>query len=234
MALKYLFNRTMSMPDMVNDNPAFVDNSDDTKQRPLSAVAEAFEDLSKMLNSTETSPDVELKLKPFCDACSLVSVLFGCLGMAFRFAELEYVSKVHNLVEAGKRYETLSSMLDIDVRNDTVRTAGSNSRNLRRVRQGLDLIRAIFQNFLSPEFCSLKDAASTAYADVCAPYHTWAVRTAAYAGMCVLPTREQLLLKLNATDELAEKEMNRYIKASQPVIEFIDKLYMSRDISLDW
>ncbi|XP_047307213.1 ACD11 homolog protein-like [Impatiens glandulifera] len=232
MALKYLFNRTMSMPDMVNDNPVF-DDSDNTKQRPLSAVAEAFEDLSKMVNDAGTSPG-ELRLKPFCDACSLVSVLFGCLGMAFRFAELEYVSKVHNLVEAGNRYETLSSMLDIDVRNDTVRTPGSNSRNLRRVRQGLDLIRAIFKNFLSPEFCSLKDAASTAYADVCAPYHTWAVRTAAYAGMCVLPTREQLLLKLNATDELAEKEMNRYIKASLPVIEFIDKLYVSRDISLDW
>lgn len=47
--------------------------------------------------------------------------------------------------------------------------------------------------------CSLREAASTAYTQVCAPYHTWAVRTAVYAGMYALPTREQLLLKLNET-----------------------------------
>ncbi|KAL7194071.1 hypothetical protein ACSBR2_025669 [Camellia fascicularis] len=35
-------------------------------------------------------------------------------------------------------------------------------------------------------------------------------------------------------DESAEKEMRRYIKASLPVIEYIDKLYVSRNISLDW
>ncbi|CAL5337673.1 unnamed protein product [Camellia sinensis] len=49
----------------------------------------------------------------------------------------------------------------------------------------------------SIRYCSLKEAASAAYAQVCAPYHTWAVRTAVYAGMCALPTWEQLLLKLN-------------------------------------
>ncbi|GMP50289.1 hypothetical protein CsSME_00016968 [Camellia sinensis var. sinensis] len=35
-------------------------------------------------------------------------------------------------------------------------------------------------------------------------------------------------------DEYAEKEMRKYIKASLPVIEYIDKLYVSRNISLDW
>ena len=49
--------------------------------------------------------------------------------------------------------------------------------------------------------CYLKGAASTAYAQVCAPYHSWAVRTAVAAGMYALPTREQLLLKLNETSE---------------------------------
>lgn len=58
---------------------------------PLSAIAEAFEELSSCLKSNGYD---DLRLKPFCDACSLVSVLFGCLGIAFKFAELEYVSKV--------------------------------------------------------------------------------------------------------------------------------------------
>ncbi|CAL5399617.1 unnamed protein product [Camellia sinensis] len=271
MAFHFLFNRRdidynqKTITAMDEKDASFKDAANGT---PLSTVAVAFEELSK---SVKSSRSYDLRLKPFCDACSLVSVLFGSLGIAFKFAELEYCSKlpinhgeksekffetdfkkqvltaetaqqfrtafpdrVRDLVEASNMYGTLNNVLDVDVKNDTVRTQGSLSRNLRRVRQGLDLIRAIFENFLSSEYCSLKEAASAAYAQVCAPYHTWAVRTAVYAGMCALPTREQLLLKLNENDESAEKEMRRYIKASLPVIEYIDKLYVSRNISLDW
>lgn len=61
------------------------------KATPLAAMAEAFEELSDLVHSR---PSYNLRLLNFCDACSLVSVLFGCLGIAFKFAELEYVSKV--------------------------------------------------------------------------------------------------------------------------------------------
>ncbi|XVE85942.1 hypothetical protein DITRI_Ditri17bG0132500 [Diplodiscus trichospermus] len=203
-----------------------------TTETPLSGIAEAFEELSEFLGCQ--MKDEELRLDTFCAACSLVSVLFSCLGLAFKFAEMEYVAKVRDLVEASKRYATLENVLDIDVANNTVKKPGSHSRNLRRVRQGLDLIRALFEEFLSTQDYSLKDAASTAYAQVCAPYHTWAVRTAVSAGMYTLPTRDQLLLKLNETDHTAEKKMRRYIKASRSVIAYIDELYISRKITLDW
>ncbi|KAI3453017.1 hypothetical protein Pfo_009680 [Paulownia fortunei] len=214
----------------MDEDDAFEDTN--AEFTPLSAVADAFEELSAAVKAKGFHYDLDLKT--FCDACSLVSVLFGCLGIAFKFAELEYVSKVSDLAEASESYGTLNNVLDFDAQNDTVRTPGSLSRNLRRVRQGLDLIRALFQNFLSSDDCCLKEAASTAYTKTCAPYHTWAVRTAVYAGMYALPTRDQLLLKLNETDESAEREMIRYINASLPVIEYIDKLYTSRNISLDW
>lgn len=55
-------------------------------------------------------------------------------------------------MDASKRHKTLQSVLDLDVANGTVRTAGSHSRNLRRVRQGLDLIRALFEQFLATEY----------------------------------------------------------------------------------
>lgn len=58
---------------------------------PLSGVVEAFEGLAMFLHSHQSK---ELRLDTFCDACSLVSVLFGCLGLAFKFAEMEYVAKV--------------------------------------------------------------------------------------------------------------------------------------------
>ncbi|XP_062110136.1 ACD11 homolog protein isoform X1 [Humulus lupulus] len=214
----------------------FINASTAASSYPLSAIADAFEELSKLINSgklNESQP-YQLRLDTFCEACSLISFLFGCLGLAFKFAECEYVSKVHNLVEASKRYGSLQNMIDSDVANGTVKTSGSNSRNLRRVRQGLDLIRALFDQFLSNDDYYLKGAASTAYAEVCAPYHSWAIRAAVAAGMYALPTREQLLLKLNETNQSAEKKMRRYITASIPVIEYIDKLYLSRNIKLDW
>lgn len=200
--------------------------------KPLPYIADAFEGLSKFLQNKTSQED--LHLVPFTDACSLVSVLFNCLGIAFKFAEMEYIAKVRGLVEASKTYDSLHAILDLDVEKDSVRKPGSLSRNLRRVRQGLDLIRALFEQFLSADECSLREAASSAYAQVCAPYHTWAVRTAVFAGMYALPSKEQLLLKLNETHQSVDREMRRYMKASLPVIEYIDQLYLSRDITLDW
>ncbi|CAB80630.1 putative protein [Arabidopsis thaliana] len=188
---------------------------------PLSVITEAFEDLADLVKpqrSDEIDED-ELRLDDFCSACTHVSVLFNCLGFAFKFAEMEYIAKVKDLVEASKTFETLHNILDLDVEKETVKTPGSHSRNLRRVRQ---------------DDYSLKDAATTAYTEVCAPFHTWAVRTAVYAGMYTLPTRDQLLLRLNETDQSVEKNMRRYMEASRPIIEYIDKLYIERNIKLDW
>ncbi|KAL2509609.1 ACD11-like protein [Forsythia ovata] len=214
----------------MDEEEAFEDAN--TELTHLSAMADAFEELSAVVKSKGFNYD--LRLEPFCNACSHVSVLFDCLGIAFKFAEFEYVSKVNDLAEASRRHGTLNNILDFDVRNDSVKTQGSLTRNLRRVRQGLDLIRALFENFLSSEDFSLKEAASAAYTKTCAPYHAWAIRTAVSAGMYALPTREQLLLRLNETDESAKKKMRRYINASLPILEYIDKLYTSRNINLDW
>ncbi|XP_028078408.1 ACD11 homolog protein-like isoform X4 [Camellia sinensis] len=137
-------------------------------------------------------------MKKICPTCLTKQHLLRPVGIWLTML----LTMVRDLVEASNMYGTLNNVLDVDVKNDTVRTQGSLSCNLRRVRQGLDLIRAIFENFLSSEYCSLKEAASEAYAQVCAPYHTWAVRTAVYAGMCALPTWEQLLLKLNENGEI--------------------------------
>ena len=55
-------------------------------------------------------------------------------------------------MEASTRFATLENVLDLDVVNGTVKKTGSHSRNLHRVRQGLDLIRALFEEFLSSEY----------------------------------------------------------------------------------
>ncbi|KAF3494801.1 hypothetical protein DY000_02054331 [Brassica cretica] len=129
---------------------------------PLSVITEAFENLADLLKPDISTDEDGLSLDAFCSACTHVSILFSCLGFAFKFAEMEYISKVKDLVEASKTLDTLQNILDLDVENATVKTPGSRSRNLRRVRQGLDLIRVIFEQFLITDEYSLKHAAATA------------------------------------------------------------------------
>ncbi|KAJ0793760.1 putative glycolipid transfer protein [Helianthus annuus] len=107
----------------------------------LSLIADAFEVIS---NSVNKDASVELHLKPFCDACSLISMLFGSLEITFKFVELEYTSKVNDLADASILYGTLSIVIDCDVKTDAVKSDESLTHKLRRVRQGLDLIRELF------------------------------------------------------------------------------------------
>ena len=74
----------------MSDDEAFEDTGTGT---PLSKIACSFEELSEIVKSSLDS-DYDLRLKPFCEACTLVSILFGCLGIAFKFAEMEYTAKV--------------------------------------------------------------------------------------------------------------------------------------------
>ncbi|XP_043702001.1 accelerated cell death 11 [Telopea speciosissima] len=200
------------------------------EDKPLVKISEAFKDLAATVNS-ET---LDVKVAPFSHACSLVSPLFGCLGIAFKFAEMDYVAKVHDLAEASKSFETLQSLLDRDIENDSVKKAGSHSRNLLRVKRGIDMVRVLFEKIQTSEGNSLKDPASVAYAKVFAPHHGWAIRKAVAAGMYALPTKAQLLKKLNEDEASAMVQMQNYVVASAPVIQYIDNLFLSKQLGIDW
>lgn len=58
--------------------------------KPLTKISESFKELAATVNLQ--AADVELAA--FSRACSYVSPLFGCLGIAFKFAEMDYVAKV--------------------------------------------------------------------------------------------------------------------------------------------
>jgi Glycolipid transfer protein (GLTP) len=62
---------------------------------------------------------------------------------------------VNDLIQASNEYDTLQSIIDNDLKHNTVRHKGSHSRNLRRVRLGLDLIRALFEQFLVTKYVFL-------------------------------------------------------------------------------
>lgn len=198
--------------------------------KPLTKISESFKELAATVNSQ--AADVELAA--FSRACSYVSPLFGCLGIAFKFAEMDYVAKVDDLADASKSILTLQSVIDRDIEGNCVRKAGSHTRNLLRVKRGLDMVRVLFEQILAAEGNSLKDPASKAYAQVFAPHHGWAIRKAVAAGMYALPTRAQLLRKLNEDETSARIQMQNYITTSAPVILYIDKLFLSRELGIDW
>ncbi|KAG2296582.1 hypothetical protein Bca52824_043251 [Brassica carinata] len=206
--------------------------ADSNAERPLRKISTAFKELAAIVNS----PSPEVPVAKFSHACSLVSPLFGCLGIAFKFAEMDYVAKVDDLAKASSAVSTLVVMVDRDIEANCVRKAGSHTRNLLRVKRGLDMFNVCFRYYF--HFCrgnnSLKDPASKSYAQVFAPHHGWAIRKAVALGMYALPTRSQLLTMLNEEEAEAKIQMQSYVNASAPVITYLDNLFLSKQLGIDW
>jgi len=199
-------------------------------EKPLRVIGEAFDKLAAVL----MAENHDLGVAQFSEAASLLSILFGCLGIAFRFAEVDYAAKVRDLMEASKSLDTLPSLLDHDVKRNIVRRAGSRSRNLLRVKQGIEMVKVLFEEIISTEGNSLKEPASIAYARVLASSQGWAVRKAVSAGMYAIPTRAQLFKILNEDEKSSRAQMQRYIAASTPVIQYVDHLFIIRNLGIKW
>jgi hypothetical protein len=198
--------------------------------RPLFAIAKSWKGLQGELGS-----EVQvLRVDSFSHACSLISPLFGCLGIAFKFAEKDYVSKVHDLTAAAKDYATLPAMVDQDIRNNTVRNGGSHTRNLLRVLRGVDMVKVLFEHILVTEGNSLKEPASKAYEQVFAPHHAWTIRKAVGAGMFMLPTKSQFLKKLHEEEGSAREHIQEFVKSAGPVVQYVNDMYKDKEIGTDW
>uniref|UniRef100_A0A0E0KJV0 Glycolipid transfer protein domain-containing protein n=1 Tax=Oryza punctata TaxID=4537 RepID=A0A0E0KJV0_ORYPU len=196
--------------------------------KPLRRIAASFEELVAV---AKQQPPGAMEVGSFARACSNVSVLFGCLGIAFKFAEMDYVD---DLLEASKSIAKLPEMVELDIQKGTARQAGSHTRNLLRVKRGIDMVKILFEQILVTEGNSLRDAASKAYAQVFAPHHGWAIRKAVAAGMYALPSKSQLLKKLNEDENSAKVQMQTFIRASGPVILYVEDLFTSRNLGMDW
>ncbi|KAB1222628.1 hypothetical protein CJ030_MR2G003649 [Morella rubra] len=85
--------------------------------KPLRNISEAFKELA----ATVDSRTADVEVAPFSRACSLLSPLIGSLGIAFKFAEMDYTDKVNDLIEASKSISTLEALLESRYRANTVR-----------------------------------------------------------------------------------------------------------------
>ncbi|KAB1227134.1 Pleckstrin homology domain-containing family A member 8 [Morella rubra] len=184
--------------------------------KPLRDLSEAFKELAATLDS----PTADVELVPFARACSLILPLIRSLGIAFKFAEVSYAGT------ASKSVGTLQALVDGDIEATTARKDTSNTKNLLGVKRTLDVVRAMFEQILVTDGDSIRGPANKAYTQVFAPYHGTAVKKAVAAGTYALPTRAQMLKKLNETDEAsAAAHMQSYVAASAPVIQYIERLF---------
>ncbi|KAH9313539.1 hypothetical protein KI387_022166, partial [Taxus chinensis] len=163
----------------------------DHMEKPLHTIGDVFDKLSSIVNNDD------LEVVQFVEAASTLSKLFRCLGVAFKFAEIDINAKVQDLMDASQSFRTLQDLLDHDVKRKCARKAGSHSRNLLRLKQGIEFVKVFFEQILSTEENSLREPASTAYSQVLASSHGWAIRKAVAAGLYAIPTRAQLFKNLN-------------------------------------
>ena len=83
--------------------------------------------------------------------CKVIIVTFLSFVWCSSLITLLDLLQVDDLVEASKSISTLPSMVELDIQTDTVRKPGSHTRNLLRVKRGIDMVKVLFEQILLTE-----------------------------------------------------------------------------------
>ncbi|KAB1222646.1 hypothetical protein CJ030_MR2G010243 [Morella rubra] len=175
--------------------------ADQNDQRPLRTLSEAFKELAATIDSQTADVDIASPARSlsfplsFAALASPPSSRRSIWSPSFRFRT------VKDITEASKTIRTLEDLLEEDIMANTVRKVGSHSRNLLKLKRGVDMVRAIFENILATGGDSLRDPASKAYLQVFENHHGWAIRKVAGAAMYSLPTLSELWKMINEDGE---------------------------------
>ncbi|KAF2597515.1 hypothetical protein F2Q68_00010963, partial [Brassica cretica] len=104
---------------------------------------------------------------------------------------------LNDLAAASRSISTLEEMIDKDIEAGCVKKYGSHTRNLLKVKQGLEMIKVLCEELLATEGDdSLKDAAIKAYNQVLFPHHQYNIQKACATGLNSLPSKSLVLLLL--------------------------------------
>ncbi|XP_075672896.1 accelerated cell death 11-like [Castanea sativa] len=195
------------------------------RDNPLRKLADAIEGLSSSVNSENP----HLKISDVVHVCRLSTPSIFFLGIAFKFADWELQSKVNDLEEASKTYDTVQALLEAETENGSAKNTGSHSRNLVRLKRVIDLVRVMLEQVLASGGNSLVEPFTAAYEQVFAPYHGWTVKKAVIAALKVLPSKDLLLPLLNEDDDSVKESMQKYITASKSVLQYVDNIFLSTE-----
>lgn len=161
-------------------------------------------------------------------SCAVDQVLpvFDSLGMVMAFAKTEMLAKNESIRGLIPKYATLKDIVDADKKSNTVTTKNSGARNLHRLRTVILFISQLLQNLIADADATLSAAATEAYKETLAVYHSTIVRGSVSTGMMLLPSRAAFLESLGESDA-SGGDAAAYVSAATKLCAAIDSLYDS-------
>ncbi|CAM0884605.1 unnamed protein product [Alopecurus aequalis] len=200
-------------------------------ERPLKELAETFQDLA--LTVGPSSPP--MTLEAFLRACSKMSPMIAATydDSSYLFEEFDAkIELIRNNVSNDAT--TLAELIDQDKANNRIRVADSNCRLLVRLIRTLEFIKVVCQELLIGRDVSLQTAAENAYKSVFARYHDTLTQTIVVGSISEVPTRAEIQEKINETADDLITYIKGYVEGSIVVIEYVDKLFTSKEVGTDW
>ncbi|GAX75706.1 hypothetical protein CEUSTIGMA_g3149.t1 [Chlamydomonas eustigma] len=186
-------------------------------ERFLPAIAAALADVQNEGDSISTLSMVKLFEK--------ILMVFDHLGPVLLFAKQDMYSKCESLKQAAATHATLKQMVEADKAAGVVTKKNSCGRNLHRLNAVLTFMRLLLFKLLEDANISIKDAASFAYQQALSPIHPYVVRTAVWAGMYVLPSRQVFMTSIGETEESAREPSTTFTNGAEAVEAAILALY---------
>lgn len=151
--------------------------------------------------------------------------VFDYLGTVLHVAKHDMAMKTASLHAVAQTYPGLREMVEADKAAGRATVKDSCARNLHRLACVIKFLRILFEQFASSPTMTTRDAANKAYEQSLAPLHIYVVRSAVWAGMYLLPTREFFMKELGETDESAMRHVQSFLECSQEVEHQILKLF---------
>jgi hypothetical protein len=161
----------------------------------------------------------------FITVCERILPVFDHLGSVFVFAKNEMSSKKDSIIKVAATHTTLDQIIDADKVAGVTTKKNSCARNLHRLTSVITFVQRLLEKLCESSTSTLRDAASVAYEEVMAPFHTYVVRAGVRAGLLALPSKETFLASIGETLETAKGHSDEFIVAAKSVTPDILQLY---------
>ncbi|EFJ48912.1 hypothetical protein VOLCADRAFT_90666 [Volvox carteri f. nagariensis] len=168
----------------------------------------------------------------FASLCEHILGAFDHLGAIMYFAKLEMGGKVDSIKRVSGQLTTLREVVEADISANRATLKGSCARNLHRLMLVITFVRLMLSNLMENPGMQLKDALWNAYQGSLSPIHTYMVRTAVWAGLVTMPTRETFMRSIGETEESARAHVPEVITTAADVVTRLEVLYGTGGIKM--
>jgi hypothetical protein len=142
--------------------------------------------------------------------------------------------QVEQIQSRSRGAATLKELVEQDMANNTVKAADSNTTILLRLMRALQVVKVLFEQLLKGRGVEFQSAATTAYMVVFGAYHKEPIQNMVKRAISSLPTRAWLMNKINEEEGDIFIEMRKYVDASAAVINYIEELFTSNGLEMNW